>query len=177
MNVPNKLTMARIALVPLFVAALLAELPWLQMVATVLFLIASLTDYLDGYIARSRGLVTDFGKLMDPIADKLLVMAALIGLAAQGSVHPVCVMMLLGREFVVSGFRMLAAGKGVVIAAGPLGKIKTIIQMVGITLVLFPYCREFGIQQVGSMLLWLSAIVSTWSLVDYILRNKEVIAP
>ena len=175
MNLPNKLTLARIALVPFFVAAML--LPGMGYWAAALFAIASLTDYLDGHIARTRNLVTDFGKLMDPIADKLLVMAALIGLVAKGIANPVCVMVILGREFVMSGLRMVALQKGVVIAAGMLGKIKTVMQMIGILMALVAEPMGIAWVQVGaSALLWLSAAMAAWSLVDYMLRNKGVIA-
>ena len=175
MNLPNKLTMARILMVPLFVAAMLIENRAMQIVAAMIFILASVTDYLDGYIARSRGLITDFGKFMDPIADKLLVMAALIGLVAQQRAHPVCVMLILGREFVVSGVRLVAASRGVVIAAGPLGKIKTVLQMIAIVIALFPFAEGGFMWLGGQILLWLSAAVAGWSLVDYIYRNRGVI--
>lgn len=175
MNLPNKLTIARMVLIAPFVVAMMIDSPIWQAVATLLFVVASLTDMLDGYLARSRGLVTDFGKLMDPIADKLLVMAALVGLCAQGRAHPICVMIILGREFVISGIRSVAASKGVVIAAGPIGKVKAALQMVAIACVLFPFYGGFAL--IGQVMLWLSAALALWSLIEYILRNKEVIAP
>ncbi len=175
MNLPNKLTLARMILIVPFVAAMMADAPVWQAVATLLFVVASLTDLLDGYLARARGQVTDFGKLMDPIADKLLVMAALVGLTAQGRAHALCVMIILGREFVISGIRSVAASKGVVIAAGPIGKVKAALQMVAIALVLLPFSGPLA--ACGQLMLWLSAALALWSLIDYILRNKEVIAP
>lgn len=175
MNLPNRLTMLRIVLIPVFVALLLIDAPQAQLCAAVVFVLAALTDLLDGYIARKRGLVTDFGKLMDPMADKLLVMAALTGLLAQGRAHYVCVLLILGREFVIMSIRLVAAGKGTVIAANWLGKIKTTVQMIAITMLLLPLGGV--LELAGQLLIWASAALSIWSCVDYIASNKEVIIP
>ncbi len=174
MNLPNKLTVLRMVLIVPFVAVMMLNRPWAGYWATALFLLASVTDFLDGHIARSRGLVTDFGKLMDPIADKLLVMSALIGLTAQGRANAVCVIILLGREFVISGIRLVAAGKGTLIAADWSGKVKTVTQMIAVSLLLLRLGGAWD--RCGTVLLWASAAISIWSLALYVLRNKEVIA-
>ena len=134
MNLPNKLTLLRMALVPVFVALLMAPGPAFQLAAALVFALASATDWFDGWYARRHHMVTDFGKLMDPMADKLLVMAALVGLLAQGRAPWLAVMVLLGREFIISGIRLVAAAKGEVIAAGLSGKLKTVSQMLGLIL-------------------------------------------
>ncbi len=174
MNLPNRLTLLRVLLIPVFVTLMMLPGDWMQLWAMLVFLLASLTDFLDGHIARSRNLVTDFGKLMDPIADKLLVMAALVGLVAQGRANLVCALIILGREFVISGVRMVAVQKGVVIAAGMLGKIKTTLQIIAISMALFPFYG--ALHTAGQWLLWASAALSIWSCVDYILKNREVLS-
>ena len=133
MNLPNKLTMLRMVMIPLFLVCLflLAE-PWNYLLALILFITASLTDLLDGRIARSRGLVTDFGKLMDPLADKLLVMSAMVSYVYLGWVHGVVVILILAREFLVTAIRQIAASKGTVLAADRWGKFKTVSQMIWI---------------------------------------------
>ena len=131
MNLPNRLTMLRIILIPVFLVFVLVEtIPLHYLWALAVFLAACFTDMLDGRIARSRGLVTDFGKLMDPLADKLLVMSALVAFIPVAGVPVWVVVLILGREFMVTSLRLIAAGKGVVIAADKWGKIKTISQMV-----------------------------------------------
>ena len=130
MNLPNKLTLLRICMIPFFVV--LARLPGFgcQAAAVAIYVVACLTDTLDGHIARSRNLVTNFGKFMDPIADKLLVMSAMIVLTAQRRMPDWVCILMLAREFLVSGFRLVAVENGRVIAAGPLGKLKTVFQMI-----------------------------------------------
>ena len=133
MNLPNKLTMLRMVMIPLFLVCLfLLSDPWNYLLALVLFIAASLTDLLDGRIARSRGLVTDFGKLMDPLADKLLVMSAMVSYVYLGWVHAVVVIFILAREFLVTAIRQIAASKGTVLAADKWGKLKTVSQMIWI---------------------------------------------
>lgn len=171
MNLPNKLTILRIILIPVFVALLSVQTPMMQLLAMVVFALASFTDFLDGFIARKNNLVTDFGKLMDPMADKLLVMAALVGLVAQGRAHYICAMILLAREFVIMSVRLVAANKGIVISADMLGKIKTVVQLIAILCILPTFDI---INQIGYWLLWASAAISVWSCVSYIIRNKEV---
>ena len=131
MNLPNKLTMLRIILIPVFLVFLLIEsIPLHYLWAFITFVVACITDTLDGNIARSRGLITDFGKLMDPLADKLLVMSALVSFITVAGVPVWVVVLILAREFMVTSLRLIAAGKGVVIAADKWGKIKTISQMI-----------------------------------------------
>jgi CDP-diacylglycerol--glycerol-3-phosphate 3-phosphatidyltransferase len=136
LNVPNVLTLFRILLVPVLVVALLEATPNSSLVAAIVFAVAALTDGLDGYIARSRSAVTTFGKVMDPIADKLLIAAALISLVSLDRVAPWAAMVIIAREFAVSGLRIAAGAQGVVIPASPLGKVKTITQVAAILAVI-----------------------------------------
>ena len=136
MNLPNKLTLWRIILVPFFVAALLIPFPLHTIVALVLFIAASITDMLDGRIARKRNLITDFGKFADPLADKILVLAALLCFVQNGWCDCIAVIIVLFREFTVTSIRLIAAAKGEVIAANIWGKVKTVTQMVAIITIL-----------------------------------------
>ena len=181
MNLPNKLTLLRICMIPFFVV--LAKMGGFtcQLVAVIIYILACLTDMLDGRIARSRGLVTNFGKFMDPIADKLLVMSALIVLTAQGRMPDWVCILMLAREFLVSGFRLVAVENGVVIAAGPLGKLKTVFQMAA-TIALMLFVPVDGPALLGSagiilakVLLYIALALTVVSGADYILRNRECI--
>ena len=189
MNLPNKLTMLRVIMVPFFVAFLLMtpEYKMFKFVAFGLFVIASLTDLLDGYIARKYHLVTNFGKFMDPLADKLLVGAALICLTALGFIPAWMTIVIISREFIISGFRLIAAERGIVIAAGWLGKWKTAVTMVmlammllGVNMVGFPFdpTQTMGVHGIYMLiveiLLWISVILTIVSLVDYLVKNKDV---
>ena len=136
MNTANVLTLIRILLVPVFILFFYLKLETAPLVALVVFVIASITDWLDGLIARKYDLITDFGKFMDPIADKLLVLAGIIMLMSVDKVSPVIAFVLIGREMIMSGFRLVAAAKGKVLAAGVLGKIKTVTQFVAICVLL-----------------------------------------
>lgn len=173
MNLPNKLTLMRMLLVPVFVALLMVEEPVYQLIAALVFALASVTDFFDGWYARKHNMITDFGKLLDPMADKLLVMAALIGLMAQGRVHWLAVMVLLGREFIISSIRLVAAAKGHVIAAGISGKIKTIVQMVGLGITVGGGFFSW-MTLPGQILVWVSVALSVWSCGEYIWKNKGV---
>lgn len=180
MNLPNKLTLLRVCMIPLFMIFALIENGFCQFIAVALFLIASLTDYLDGYIARQCNLVTDFGKFMDPIADKLLVMSAMVILVAQNRMPAWICIVMLAREFIISGFRLVAAGKGTVIAAGMTGKIKTVTQMVAIVM-LFIFSNATGggsgfFYFISNVVLYASAILSIISCVEYVWNNRAVIA-
>ena len=176
MNLPNKLTLLRVFMVPPFVFFLLADFGKTgDIIALVLFLTASFTDFLDGYIARKYHLVTNFGKFMDPLADKLLVGSAAICLTAIGRIPAWAVVILIGREFVISGFRLIAAERGLVIAAGWLGKIKTVLQMV-MTAVLLIHLDLSWWQALEQVLIWGATIMTLWSLADYIIKNREVLA-
>ena len=142
MNLANKITILRVLMIPIFMIILLSNLKWNNYIAAVIFIIASLTDTLDGYIARSKNQITSFGKFIDPLADKLLVITALICLIEMGKVPGWIVIVILSREFVITGFRTIAASEGITIAASPLGKIKTITQLIAIISLLinnFPF--------------------------------------
>ncbi len=192
MNLPNKLTILRVIMVPFFVVFLLMtpQYMWFKWIAFALFVIASLTDLLDGYLARKYHLVTNFGKFMDPLADKLLVSAALICLTEIGSIPAWMTIVIISREFIISGFRLIAAEKGVVIAAGKLGKWKTAATMVTLAvLMLVVNAHGLGYQDptqsagtgaflylsiAGEVLLWISVILTIVSLIDYLVKNKDV---
>ncbi len=185
MNLPNKLTMLRIALVPVFVwFASMTSRAVYQWIALAIFVLASITDLLDGKIARSRHLVTDFGKFMDPIADKLLVMSALIMLVERNYMPGWVCMFMLAREFLVSGFRLVASTKGKVIAAGIWGKLKTVSQMIYIpmALLLIPMKDLSSELEVNlhdfwhiatQVIMYISLALTLWSGFKYIWDNRE----
>lgn len=175
MNLPNKLTILRVLIIPFFVYALLISNGniKIQIIACTLFIIASLTDLLDGYIARKYHLVTNFGKFMDPLADKLLVCSALICYVELTKIPAYIVIIIISREFIISGFRLIAAEQGTVIAAGYLGKFKTTFQMLMIIVLMIdlPY-RPWNL--LGQILMWIAVILTIVSLIDYIIKNKNV---
>jgi CDP-diacylglycerol---glycerol-3-phosphate 3-phosphatidyltransferase len=139
LNLPNFLTVLRILLVPVVIVALLAGTPNSDAIAAIVFALAAFTDGLDGYIARSRGAITTFGKLMDPIADKLLIIAPLVSLVSLGRIAAWVAMVIIAREFAVTALRLVAVERGIVIAAGPLGKLKTVLQVAAVFAVIaFP---------------------------------------
>ena len=173
MNLPNKLTLIRMALVPVFLLLFYAPVAAGKYLALVVFIAASLTDFADGYIARRDHLITDFGKFMDPLADKLLVASALIALVDADRIAGWIVCILIGREFVISGFRLVAADKGVVIAAGWWGKIKTVVQMIMIIVLLLGVRSWANLEKV---LIIASVILTLISLVDYVFRNRNILA-
>ena len=195
MNLPNKLTLWRIILVPFFVAALLIPFPLHTIVALVLFIAASITDMLDGRIARKRNLITDFGKFADPLADKILVLAALLCFVQNGWCDCIAVIIVLFREFTVTSIRLIAAAKGEVIAANIWGKVKTVTQMVAIiTILVFRAAYEIivpllpqlsdsitsGINQWlfigGEILIWTSTVFAIISGVIYVKQNYHFIS-
>lgn len=172
MNLPNQLTLGRVVAVPFFI--LLYMLGY-DVFATVLFVLAAATDALDGYLARKNNLVTNFGKIMDPLADKVLVVSALVLLVESGDVAGWMLIVILAREFAVAGLRTVAAADGKVIAAGTTGKIKTVLQMVAVPLLLlnnwpFSYIN-FPMDQI---LLWACVIMTVVSGVEYIVKNISV---
>jgi len=175
MNLPNKLTILRVLLIPVLVVLFYLRFPFADFVTAGVFVIACLTDTLDGYIARSRNQITDFGKFMYPIADKLLVVTAFLMLLERGRISAVIVVIIIAREFIVSAFRMVAASKGLVIAAGPLGKIKTITQMLAVILLLVeqPGWAVFGVSA-GQAMAWVCTLMTIWSGIDYVASNKHV---
>ena len=174
MNLPNKLTILRVLLIPVFVVLLLADFwgKWLDYLALAVFIIASLTDMLDGMIARKYNLITNFGKFMDPLADKLLVCSAMICLLDLGRIPAWVVIVIIAREFIISGFRLVASDKGVVIAAGFIGKAKTVFQMIMIMLMILDIEQ---IQLITDIIMYIAAILTVVSLVDYIYRNRSVL--
>lgn len=182
MNLPNKLTMLRICMIPVFVIFALIQQQWAQYVALLIYILACLTDMLDGKIARARKLVTDFGKFADPIADKLLVMAALVVLVESGRMPSWICIVMLAREFIISGFRLVAAGGGKVIAAGKLGKLKTVFQMSStIALMLLvsvagaPLLGHFGVV-LANVLTYIAAALTIVSGAEYIIKNFDCIS-
>ena len=176
MNLPNKLTLFRVILIPFFVFFLLA--PYFEgygnYIAVAVFIVASITDFLDGKIARKYNLVTNFGKFMDPLADKLLVSSALICLVALNKIPAWVVVVIIAREFIISGFRLVAADNGVVIAASYWGKFKTAFQMVTVIVLILNIPGEvFAV--IGTVLIYISLVLTVISLIDYIAKNKDVL--
>ena len=195
MNLPNKITLARICLIPIMIIVpffniqgSLLGMSVSNLIILAIFLIASFTDYLDGYIARKRNLVTTFGKFLDPIADKLLVLAALIMLVEMGIIPAWIPIIIAAREFIVSGIRMIAAGEGNVIAASMLGKIKTVSQMVAISLAFIDTNKFMAFTTVSNLTtsalilnilmsvgMIISVVATIWSGTDYFLKSKDII--
>ena len=182
MNLPNKLTMLRVLLVPVFCVFLCIPEWFGQLIAMLIFIVASLTDLLDGYIARRDNLIPDFGKLVDPIADKLLITSAMIFMVAQSRMNAAVVLIFVAREFVVSGFRMLAASRGTVIAADKLGKYKTAAQTAAIImLILFkPLGDSWALLGTAGMIAadvvtYIALALSIVSCADYIYKNRSII--
>lgn len=175
MNLPNKLTVLRVLMIPFFVWFTLVDLVpgYSKYIAVGIFIVASLTDLLDGKIARKYNLVTNFGKFMDPLADKLLVCAALICLVAMNRLAAWIVIVIISREFIISGFRLVASDNGVVIAASYWGKWKTTFQMLMIIVLLLDLGGAFDL--IGQILTWVALILTVVSLVDYLVKNKNVI--
>lgn len=173
MNLPNKLTILRVIMIPFFVFFMLwPVVPYNNIVAVVIFCVASFTDFLDGYLARRDNLVSNFGKFMDPLADKLLVGAALICLIETEQLPALVVIIIISREFIISGFRLIASDNGVVIAASYWGKFKTVSQM---AMVIVLILNIPALALVGQILIWVSTILTVVSLVDYIVKNKDVL--
>jgi CDP-diacylglycerol--glycerol-3-phosphate 3-phosphatidyltransferase len=179
MNLPNKLTVARVVLIPFFVAFLLLSptnvtFKW---VALVIFIVASLTDMLDGKIARKYNLITDFGKFMDPLADKLLVCSAMICLIELGKIPSWIVVIIIAREFVISGFRLIAADNGRVIAASYWGKFKTTFQMIMVILMIADLGNVLPWMNIlTQIIMWVALALTIISLVDYLVKNKDVMS-
>jgi CDP-diacylglycerol--glycerol-3-phosphate 3-phosphatidyltransferase len=176
MNLPNKLTVLRVILIPFFVFFMLS--PWFEgygnYIAVAIFIVASLTDMLDGKIARKYNLVTNFGKFMDPLADKLLVCSAMICLVDKGKLASWIVIIIIAREFIISGFRLIASDNGIVIAASYWGKFKTVFQML-MVIVLILDIHHSVFQVLGTVLTYVALVLTIISLVDYIAKNKAVL--
>lgn len=172
MNLPNKLTMFRVILIPFFVVFMLVDITlYDKWIALGIFIIASLTDLLDGKIARKYNLVTNFGKFMDPLADKLLVCSALICLVALSKIPAWMVIVIIAREFIISGFRLIASDNGVVIAASYWGKFKTTFQMIMICLMIADIT---AISVLTTVVMWVAVVLTVVSLIDYLVKNKDV---
>ncbi|WP_342999407.1 CDP-diacylglycerol--glycerol-3-phosphate 3-phosphatidyltransferase [Coprococcus comes] len=175
MNLPNKLTILRVILIPFFVVFMLFDITGAadKWIALVIFCVASLTDMLDGKIARKYNLVTNFGKFMDPLADKLLVCTALICLTSMNRLNVIVVLVIIAREFIISGFRLVASDNGIVIAASYWGKFKTVSQMALIIVLIMDLGGVWNV--VGTALTWVALLLTVVSLIDYIAKNKQVL--
>ena len=175
MNLPNKLTVLRVVMIPFFVVFMLTGLggDYGNYIALAIFIIASLTDLLDGKIARKRNLVTNFGKFMDPLADKLLVCSALICLVEMERLAAWMVIVIIAREFIISGFRLIASDNGVVIAASYWGKFKTTFQMIMIILLILDLGGVFAV--IETAVTWIALILTVVSLIDYLVKNKGIL--
>lgn len=177
LTIASKVTIARICLIPVFIVCyhLWGDL-WSGAIPAAVFILASVTDWVDGYLARSRNEVTNFGKFMDPIADKLLVMSAFVLLVGDGRMTGVSCIIILAREFIISGFRLIASDRGMVLAAGKLGKIKTTLQIIAIVLLLlnnFPFVY-IGIPM-DKIVLAAAVVMTVWSGADYIVKNRQIL--
>lgn len=191
MNIPNKLTVVRIALVPVFVVlmALTYLADWIKYVALGVYVIASLTDYLDGYLARKKGIVTNFGKLMDPLADKILVAAGFIMIVGNGTIPAWMAVIVIGRDFILNTIRMFGKENGETISAGVYGKIKTATQMLGVSLAIIDTHTIFEFLTLGktmgvvpmlinasmSVFITVALVFTVWSMIDYIVKYRKYI--
>ncbi len=189
MNLPNKLTLLRVVMIVPFVLCLLAShqkwqflggaADYLEYVALLIFVLASLTDLIDGKIARKYNLVTNFGKFMDPLADKLLVCAAMIVLVEMGRIPSWVVIVIISREFIISGFRLIASDNGVVIAASYWGKFKTTFQMIMICMMIVMEAPVFaGLPAFAGItygVMWIALVLTVVSLIDYLVKNRSVL--
>ena len=172
MNLPNKLTMLRVIMIPFFVVFLLVDItPYGKWIALAIFIVASLTDLADGKIARKYNLITNFGKFMDPLADKLLVCSAMIALIELGRIPAWIVIVIIAREFIISGFRLVASDNGVVIAASYWGKFKTVSQMAMVILMIADIPQ---LQIVTTVIMYIALVLTIVSLVDYLVKNWGV---
>lgn len=175
MNLPNKITIARVFMIPIFlITYLFLDLPAGNLIATIIFVIACLSDALDGYIARKYHLVTNFGKFADPLADKLLVSSALICFVELNLVPAWIIIVIIAREFIISGFRLVASDNGVVIAASYWGKFKTAAQMIMCILLIINF-DTFLLNILEQIFIYLSLILTVISLIDYLYKNRNVL--
>ncbi|SES77623.1 CDP-diacylglycerol--glycerol-3-phosphate 3-phosphatidyltransferase [Anaerobranca gottschalkii] len=189
MNLANKITLARIFLAPIFIVLIVVRIPFGQLIAAAFFIIAASTDGLDGYIARKHKQVTNFGKFLDPLADKLLISAALFALVWMKEISPLIAFIILSREFAVTGLRVIAAGEGIVISASKWGKLKTISQIVAISAItihagllteidipLFKWIlNNLYIDTIAMITLYIAVFLTIFSGIDYFYKNIKVI--
>ncbi|MBO5141260.1 MAG: CDP-diacylglycerol--glycerol-3-phosphate 3-phosphatidyltransferase [Peptococcaceae bacterium] len=176
MNLPNKLTIARMCMVPLFMIALMMNTPASRLIATVIFALASLTDMLDGQIARKYNMVTNFGKLMDPLADKVLTAAAMICLVELGDLAAWIAVVIIFREYLITGLRSVAASENIVVAANIWGKVKTVCQMIALMLLMVkPQIVDLCGINIGLWLMYVAVALTIYSGLDYVLKlNKQI---
>ena len=176
MNLPNKLTVARVCMVPLFMVALMLNTEVSRVVATVIFALASFTDMLDGKIARKYNLITNFGKLMDPLADKILTAAAMVCLGELGDLAAWIVVIILFREYAITGLRSVAASENIVVAANIWGKVKTVCQMIALMLLMLkPQIVALCGVNLGLILMYVALLLTVYSGVDYVVKlNKQI---
>ena len=176
MNLPNKLTVARVCMVPLFMVALMLNTEVSRVVATVIFALASFTDMLDGKIARKYNLITNFGKLIDPLADKILTAAAMVCLVELGDLAAWIVVIILFREYAITGLRSVAASENIVVAANIWGKVKTVCQMIALMLLMLkPQIVALCGVNLGLILMYVALLLTVYSGVDYVVKlNKQI---
>lgn len=175
MNLPNKITTVRVFLIPVYLVFMLVEqIPYGRYIAAVIFTLAAITDALDGYIARKNNLITNFGKFMDPLADKILVCSALICFVEDHQIPGWIAIIIIAREFIISGFRLIASDKGVVLAAGWWGKIKTNVQLVMSVMLIVNLDFTF-INILELIAVYLALALTVISLLDYLIKNKELL--
>ena len=176
MNLPNKLTIARMCMVPLFMIALMINTPESRIIATVIFALASLTDMLDGQIARKHNMVTNFGKLMDPLADKVLTAAAMICLVELGDLAAWIAVVIIFREYLITGLRSVAANENIVVAANIWGKVKTVCQMIALMLLMLkPQIMALCGIDIGLWVMYVAVALTIYSGLDYVLKlNKQI---
>jgi len=175
MNLPNKITIFRVFMIPVFLVFLLIPgMPYGRIISAVVFVIASLSDFLDGYIARKHHLVTNFGKFMDPLADKLLVSSALICFVELKQLQAWIVIIIIAREFIISGFRLVASDNGVVIAASWWGKLKTNVQMIMSVMLIVNLNHPF-MNVLEQIAIYLALVLTVISLIDYMIKNINVL--
>lgn len=180
MNTANKITLLRILLVPIFMAFMLTEGVVYNIIALVIFILASATDGVDGYIARHYNQITTFGKFVDPLADKLLISAAFTVLLCSGRMSPWAFIIVLAREFMVSGVRLVASAEGKVIAASIWGKLKTVSQMIAVVAAIilmndFAFCPETTARLITDILIWISTALTVFSGADYLIKNWDLL--
>ena len=175
MNLPNKITLFRVAMIPVFlVFMLIPDIPYGKYIAAAVFIIAAVSDFLDGYLARKNNLVTNFGKFMDPMADKLLVSSALICFVELNLIPAWVVIIIISREFIISGFRLIASDNGVVIAASWWAKVKTNVQMI-MSVMLIINLDIPVINILEQIAIYLAVVLTIISLIEYLVKNKDVL--
>ena len=190
MTAANKITLSRIALIPLFMLTVYLRLPSSDIIALAIFAVASLTDGVDGYVARKYNQVTNLGKFMDPLADKLLVASAILIFVQRGDMSSAAAMMIIAREFIVTSLRIVAVSENIIIAAGAWGKAKTFIQILVIIFLFTPYAKvpisplkdtvnlfgvfPFEVPTLGRISIWIMVIITVWSGIVYIYQNKQI---